>query len=430
MARQRLNVKKNPTEFAINEFQPSYTPKVGLTPFEVSRSGVHPGTTIFNVHEVGSMSSNEILDLVKNLDDRALVDMPQELVDEIKAGNIEHIFQTDPSETANFNDLSKAQQDKIIAEKKGSIYFRTKDGRTARHKLPDIAIDDAGWNANRGGSIFMDQSIYGGKDDLRSLSVLNELNKQQNRGSIPDHYVFNDDVAEAVKNRTFIDDIRNKEQVIKGVVNRTEQAAGPGKEAIIDSTAKAPPASTADEVSQRVVGQAIDEDIPPMPTDEDFERYATGVDDAEEAAPEPRRTGQPKPKEPVIKVGETVELSGPERKTKAKPVDTPAARVTQAAQEPIIDATQRAPRPKPTPAAAQAAAKKAAASRATRSGIQDGARMSSAVASGIRGSNNLRVAAAGAAIGVGAYAMNKLRSMGKDDVEYARMLEMQRHYRR
>jgi len=211
----------------------------------------------------------------------------------------------------------------------------------------------------------------------------------------------------------------------------------------------APAKPSDDEISARVTGQKIGpEDIPPMPTDDDFARFAGTDEDFVESVknmdtPElterarerfdqegRRRSGTPYKKEPVIKIGETVELSGPERKTKAKPVDTPAARVTQAGKDAIVDATQRAPRPKPTPAAAQAAAKKAAASRATRSGVQDGARMSSAVASGIRGSNNLRVAAAGAAIGVGAYAMNKLRSMGKDDVEYARMLEMQRHYRR
>jgi hypothetical protein len=199
----------------------------------------------------------------------------------------------------------------------------------------------------------------------------------------------------------------------------------------------APAKPSDDEISARVTGQRIGpEDIPPMPTDEDFARFA-GIDEdfiesvknmdtpeLTERARERfdqegrRRSGTPYKKEPILKVGEQTEMQGPTRKPKAKPDTTPSATVST---DP--------PRAMPTPQEAQDAARRAATSRATRRGIQDGSVTSAAVASGTKGSNNLRIAAAGAAIGIGAYGINKLRGMGKDDVEYARMLEMQRHYR-
>lgn len=191
------------------------------------------------------------------------------------------------------------------------------------------------------------------------------------------------------------------------------------------------------EVSAKIVGDVPGpEDIPPMPTDDDFARYSgfdedmvDSFDPNENVIQYEEPTSKPK-KKPILKVGEETEMRGPARKPKAKPDTTPSARVATAGGEAVAEATQRAPRPKPTPEAAEAAARRAAASRATRRGVVDGASTSAAVASGTKGSNNLRVAAAGAAIGIGAYGINKLRSMGKDDAEYARMLEMQRHYRR
>jgi len=176
------------------------------------------------------------------------------------------------------------------------------------------------------------------------------------------------------------------------------------------------------EVSARVTGDIPSfEDAPLMPSDEDFARYSgfdedmvnsfdpnENVIEYEDPAPKPK-------KRPILKVGEKTEMKGPARKSKTKPGAKAGATVTaESSSFP----------------SAQSVAQRASASRATRRGVVNGNLASAAVASGTKGSNNLRVAAAGAAIGIGAYGINKLRSMGKDDAEYARMLEMQRHYRR
>ena len=177
-----------------------------------------------------------------------------------------------------------------------------------------------------------------------------------------------------------------------------------------------------DEITARITGQSINpDDIPPMPTDEDFARYSSFDDDIidsfdpnENIIDYEQPAAKSKPK-PIISVGEQTEMQGPARKTKAKTGARATATVTSA--------------PSNLPSA-QSIAQQAATSRATRRGVVNGNLTSAAVASGTKGSNNLRVAAAGAAIGIGAYGINKLRAMGKDDAEYARMLEMQRHYRR
>lgn len=163
---------------------PSYTPKVGSFPFEIAQSGFHPGSEIINVHDTGAMASDDVLDLVRGIDDRALANMPQEVLDEIKSDNISHVFQTDPQSAGAFDMLDESVKKEIVDQKRGSIYFRTKEGRTARWKLPEIAGDDAGWDANKGLGTFMDNAIYGTQDEIYSINSAETLRKRVNKGKI------------------------------------------------------------------------------------------------------------------------------------------------------------------------------------------------------------------------------------------------------
>jgi len=166
--------------FPAQEFEPEYVPKVGLTPFEVSKTVSHKGTPIFQLTDTADMASDDLLKYLSGLDPRILENMPQEVMDEINSGNISHIFQTDPSTSQKYLDMTPSEQKAL--EGKGSIYLRTKEGRTARFKLPEISDGDAGWNANKGNSIFMDQTIYDTTENTRSLSAAEALKKNVQRG--------------------------------------------------------------------------------------------------------------------------------------------------------------------------------------------------------------------------------------------------------
>ena len=166
--------------FPSQAFEPDYLPKVGLTPFEVSSQITHSGTQIFNVLDTVDMSEEDILKKLSSLDPRILQDMPEEVLKEIKAGNVTHIFQTDPTGSQKYMELSEDAQKAL--QGKGSIYLRTKEGKTARFKLPEISDADAGWNANKGGSIFMDQTIYSTPENVRSLSAAEALRKSVSTG--------------------------------------------------------------------------------------------------------------------------------------------------------------------------------------------------------------------------------------------------------
>lgn len=216
--------KKKPLDkqvfFPAYEFEPEYIPKIGLTPFEVGRGLVHPGSEIFNLIDVTKKSNKDIINIVKNLDPRVLQSMPAEVMQEINSGNISHVFQTDPKGASTYGDLPQSVADQIKG--KGSIYFRTKEGRTARWKLPEIANNDAGWNANMGGSIFMDQTIYSDSDNIRSLSGATELQKSVSRGLRP-----SDTVDQRILTSSIYDQIVSKSKYVTGAGDAVRQTQTP-----------------------------------------------------------------------------------------------------------------------------------------------------------------------------------------------------------
>lgn len=369
MAQPRPSLNTNSTvNVSAGSVSPSRVPAVGLVPFEASPTHVHPGTQIFRLEEVTGKTEQEIFDVVRGLDDRALVDMPQELLDEIRAGNIEHIFQTNPETTTAFNNLSAAEQQRLRSEQRGSVYFRTKDGRTTRFKLPEIATNDAGWNANKGGNIFMDAAVYGTEDEIRSINEAVNVRKMVDKGTVPETYKYGDDVA----NINPVGDVLSGSPTVGTVSTSTARASTPPPTGAPTASAPESPATAAPAQNTRV-----------------------------------------SEKGPIINVGEQTEMKGPTTRPKVKPDTTPSARVSATSRQTPTGATQR-----PT------------VSRATRRGVADGASASAAVASGVKGSNNLRIAGAGAILGVAGYGISRLRGKNRDDAEYARMVEMQRHYRR
>jgi hypothetical protein len=352
---------------------PSRVPQVGLSIFEVSSDKIHPGTQIFNLLETADMNEQEIFDLVKGLDERALANMPQELLDEIKSGNIEHIFQTDPTTTTKFNDLPIDEQERIIREKKGSIYFRAKDGKTARFKLPDVAGDDAGWNANKGGAAFMDAAVYDTPDNVADMNRAANVQKQINRGTLGAQFQYGDDV----RNLNVVGDILSGSPTVGALPAATASPAG-GPTAV-----SSPPSS----------GSTTSGNPPAQPT-----------------APEPVPT---KPRQQGgVNVGTPVESFG-------EPLETPEpARVPRATVNTGTQSTQTT--------ASGGMPSRGTSSSTTRRGMQNAANASSAVASGLKGAKNLRLTAAAAAVGLGAYGVNKFRNRDVEKLEIQKRIEMDR----
>jgi hypothetical protein len=192
-----------------NSFEPDYIPKVGLTPFEVSSTHIHPGTAIFNLIDTADMGKEDLLKKLAALDPRILEDMPEEVLKQIEDGNVSHIFQTDPSTSQKYMDMTPSEQKAL--EGKGSIYLRTKEGKTARFKLPEVADADAGWNANKGASIFMDQTVYSTPENVRSLLRQKEVTKKVKQGT-----VAAETIDERILNSNIVDDILSGSQTLTG----------------------------------------------------------------------------------------------------------------------------------------------------------------------------------------------------------------------
>lgn len=464
--RPSFNTAATKVNFSLHEFEPSYVPQVGLSPFEVSANQVHPGTTIFSVHEVGGMGSDEILDLVKGIDDRALVDMPQEVLDKINAGEIEHIFQTDPSKAGGFNNLPLEEQERLMAEGKGSIYFRDKEGRTARFKLPEVASGDAGWNSNKGGQIFMDQTIYGSEDDVRSLSVINKLNSDRRKGVNP-YYEVAEDLTEEVDNPTYLEDLLHgkKPTVVRGAVSTTDttetikgtfnQPKNPLPSAGESGAAASNPPPAGETVNETPppkntgpageagaaasspppAGEPVKETPPPKNAGPAGEAGAAASNppptgESSNTTPPPRNTAAEAERRGRVNVGKPVESFG-------DPLDEPGASgrpkatVTNNGQTSgSTGANSGSPksgsRGKSGRMGKGGAKGGSRGSNATKRGLSNSSNASAAVASGAKGSNNLRLAAIGAAVGLGAYGVNKYRNDQIDELEYQKRIEMSR----
>ena len=200
---------KNDLSLIPNFFEPDYIPKVGLVPYEVSSTVVHTGNEIFNLIDTADMGKEDLLKQLEALDPRILENMPEEVLKQIEDGNIAHIFQTDPTGSQKYMDLSPDAQEALKG--KGSIYLRTKEGKTARFKLPEIAEGDAGWNANKGGSIFLDQTVYSTTENIRSLSRANEAKKTVLKGT-----VAAETIDERILNSNIVDDILSGSQTLTG----------------------------------------------------------------------------------------------------------------------------------------------------------------------------------------------------------------------
>jgi hypothetical protein len=152
------------------------------------------------VQSPGSTSTN-LLDVAKSLDPRFAENMPQEVADAFAGGQVQRIFRTSQDlapESLKPGMLPIGNKVNQYGDYGGSIYVQTKDGRTARFKNPELSMgDDAGWNANKGRSVFFENAgIY--QDDAAfsqlkqetfqakgsSLSV-NEVNKLRASISTP-----------------------------------------------------------------------------------------------------------------------------------------------------------------------------------------------------------------------------------------------------
>ena len=385
--RKPIDISIDKVTYAAHTFEPEYIPKVGLTPFEVSSNAIHPGTEIFNVIDTSSMGESEILKTVSSLDNRALVNMPQEVIDEIKAGNITHIFQTDPSGTMAFQNLPDDVQDSLKG--KGSIYFRTKEGKTARFKLPEVATDDAGWNANKGGHVFMDQSIYTTKENIKSLNDANAVSKKVQRGTLQPYMSVDDSVAKG----SFIDQILSKSKEVTG--SKTITDAGTGVAPAPVTTGPTPGS------------------VPSGPT------VTTGP------------TAGSVPSGPTVTTGET-----PGRKPIGRPVTTantpsPPPTATQAREtaEKVTKSGNATPPPKatiqstaPTPSRPSSGAPVKSPGR-LRTAADD---LSAAVTQGPNGARNLKMLGIAGALGVAGFALSRGRGSAQDDEATRRRLEMQR----
>jgi hypothetical protein len=406
-----------------------YTPEVGKKIFEVGDGWMHPGTTINNLFDVSGKSQDEIFDIVKGLDSRALQGAPQEILDLIKSGDIAHIFTTDPTESGGFMNLLPDKQ-KEVQKLNGSLYFRDKEGRTARWKLPEISSNDAGWNANAGNDIFSKQTAYGDNLFATNASQREDLLKKVSRGKIPVDTVHPELIQTSV-----VDDILKKETNLTvydhlGVLSGTEAdqarsihypnskrtptaaappAAAPAPQPVVAPsptpspaapapTPAAPAPATVAPINQKPVGQPVQAAAPtsaPTTTTKPVGRPVISVD-----TPPPPPTGAGAQKvsaQMTATVQDTVNFS---KNTTPEKI---AAVVEHHTQAKVL--TSGAPTPRQF-------LKKT------------GDDISKSLLGGTKGTRNIKLAGAAALLGLGAYAVSKKSHQTNDD--YDRKLEMQR----
>ncbi len=368
--------------FPAQEFEPEYVPKVGLTPFEVSKTVSHKGTPIFQLTDTADMASDDLLKYLSGLDPRILENMPQEVMDEINSGNISHIFQTDPSTSQKYLDMTPSEQKAL--EGKGSIYLRTKEGRTARFKLPEISDGDAGWNANKGNSIFMDQTIYDTTENTRSLSAAEALKKNVQRG---------ERAAETVDEKILRSNV--VEEILSG--SKTLTGAGSGV-AVPTATVTTGPTPGA---------------VPPTPT------VTTGPTPGAFPPTPTVTTGPTPPKKPIGRPVISANTTAP-TPTAAGAQQTAQATTQSGNATPPPKATIHSNAPTPPRPSSGAPAKAPGKMRALADDV------SAAVTKGPNGARNLKMLGIAGALGVAGFGLSRGTRSVQDENETNKRLEMQR----
>ena len=383
--------------FPAQEFEPEYVPKVGLTPFEVSKTVSHKGTPIFQLTDTADMASDDLLKYLSGLDPRILENMPQEVMDEINSGNISHIFQTDPSTSQKYLDMTPSEQKAL--EGKGSIYLRTKEGRTARFKLPEISDGDAGWNANKGNSIFMDQTIYDTTENTRSLSAAEALKKNVQRG---------ERAAETVDEKILRSNV--VEEILSG--SKTLTGAGSGV-AVPTATVTTGPTPGAVPSGPTVTTGPTPGAVPPTPT------VTTGPTPGAFPPTPTVTTGPTPPKKPIGRPVISANTTAP-TPTAAGAQQTAQATTQSGNATPPPKATIHSNAPTPPRPSSGAPAKAPGKMRALADDV------SAAVTKGPNGARNLKMLGIAGALGVAGFGLSRGTRSVQDENETNKRLEMQR----
>lgn len=377
-----------------NSFEPDYIPKVGLVPYEVSSTHKHGGSQIFNLIDTVDMGKEDLLKKLAELDPRILENMPEEVLKQIEDGNISHIFQTDPTGSQIYMDLSPDAQEALKG--KGSIYLRTKEGKTARFKLPEIADGDAGWNANKGSSVFMDQTVYSTQENVRSLSRLEEVKKAVKQGK-----VAAETVDERILNSNAIDDILSGSQTLTGAIARV------GGETI----ASAPTVTTGPTPGSVPSGPTVTTGETPVRVGKPVETVAA-KDRPRVIFQSGKEAGSATAKKPEQIIGQVI--------------DDAAKRLNA---EKVTNSGNATPPPKatiqstaPTPSRPSSGAPVKSPGR-LRTAADD---LSAAVTQGPNGARNLKMLGIAGALGVAGFALSRGRGSAQDDEAIRRRLEMQR----
>jgi hypothetical protein len=148
----------------------------------------------------------DLLEVAKGLDPRFAENMPEEVAKAFSEGRVTHVFRTSDALSNIQENINAGEQFiptgglNMADQQMGSIYVRTKEGATARWKLPELSIgDDAGWNANRGYGAFMDV----GAEPVLGKKAYEEMNLP-NGGKVthPGHNVV--DVYDASGSRSYL----------------------------------------------------------------------------------------------------------------------------------------------------------------------------------------------------------------------------------
>lgn len=386
----RINIPAESKAFSAGkQIDLNYEPKTGLSVFEVMPGATHAGTEINNLVDVSGKSTQEIFDAAKSFDPRVVTDgIPDAVAKEIKAGNISHVFTTDPTTSGGFTNLSDAAQENVRNNTKGSVYFRTKEGKTARWKLPEISSSDSGWNANKGLDIFSDQTVYLKSGDGYSLAKADATVKQVQKGVLAA-----EDVDPRLLSGSFLDDIlAGKEQTI-------------GQDHYTAGAATAPSTKTPVKVGKQA--ENVSNSVPSR-TNSPVAASTRSASTTADAASSGRPTIPFKKivdDTPVLGKG-NVSVAG----TQAGSTKATARISTSGAKVAAEDAAEQA-------------AKQAAGHAAQSSGRAIDHNVSKLVASGVKDSKNLRIAGAAAILGIGTLAM---RGRAKSSDEHERSLLMQR----
>jgi hypothetical protein len=390
------------------EAEAFYEPKIGLEPMEVmTRSGnsnlVHPGHAIFDLRDTRNMMPDEIRSLVDSIDQRALQNAPKEILDAIQSQDITDIFRTSSGEfDAAGNEI-------------GSIYFRRKDGATARWKLPELAeksalknqamgqplvILDAGWDANKGSGIFSTNTAYfdpSSGTKAADFKVVDAVIEQVNKGTF-DQTLLPDDFYSTDYN--YSDAILKGRKKIPLVIPGQSASTSSGPAQAAPAPAPGPsPATTPAPGPSPAPGPATASPPPPGPVGRPVNTATINA------------TGAPRT---VVSGGAPgASVVPPQAPTPPPPSGSPGAVITQ-----------RPPTPSGSGVPTRRPSTGAPGGRGTRSMGQVAADVANWVTSGTKGAKALKAAGAGMILGIGAGAISR-RDISVDEEEIMR-LEMQR----